>query len=47
MPRTEVSRVYGEPRVNENGEYLLYVCEARELVIGNAFFKKKNIQKYT
>ena len=38
---------YGVPGENESGERLLDVCVEQELVIGNSFFKKKGINKYT
>ena len=42
-----VVRKYGVPDENESGERLLDMCVERELVIGNSFFKKKGINKYT
>jgi len=44
--RVGVSGVHGIPGVNENGEYLLEMCEERGLVIGNTLFKKTDIHKY-
>ena len=38
---------YGVPGENESGERLLDMCVEQELVIGNRFFKKKGINKYT
>ena len=38
---------YGVPGENENGERLLDMCVEKELVIGNSYFKKKCINKYT
>ena len=38
---------YGAPGENESGERLLDMCVEQELVIGNSFFKKKEINKYT
>ena len=38
---------YGVPGVNKSGERLLDMCVEQELVIGNSFFKKKGINKYT
>ena len=38
---------YGVPGENESGERLLDMCVEQELVIGNVFFKKKGINKYT
>ena len=46
----EVDRVvgkYGVPGVNENGERLVEVCSERRLSIGNTWFQKRLIQKYT
>ena len=38
---------YGVPGENESGERLLDMCVEQELVIGNSFFKKKGINRYT
>ena len=38
---------YGVPGENESGERSLDMCVEQELVIGNSFFKKKGINKYT
>ena len=38
---------YGVPGENESGERLLNMCVEKELAIGNSFFKKKSINKYT
>ena len=38
---------FGVPGVNENGEKLVDLCIERELVIGNTWFKKRDIHKYT
>ena len=38
---------YGVPGENESGERLLDICVEQKLVIGNSFFKKKGINKYT
>ena len=38
---------YGVPGENESGERLLDMCVEQELAIGNSFFKKKGINKYT
>lgn len=38
---------YGVPGTNESGEYLVGLCVEQELVIGNTWFKKKEINKYT
>ena len=38
---------FGVPGVNENGECLLELCEERRLSVGNTWFEKKLINKYT
>ena len=38
---------YGVSSENESGERLLDMCVEQELLIGNRFFKKKGIDKYT
>ena len=38
---------HGVPGENESGKRLLDMCVKQELVIGNSFFKKKGINKYT
>ena len=38
---------YGVPGVNESGERLIDMCIEKELAIGNSFFRKKRINKYT
>ena len=38
---------HGVPGVNENGERLVEVCMERRMIIGNTWFQKKLIQKYT
>ena len=38
---------YGVPGVNENGERLVEVCIERRLSVGNTWFQKRMIQKYT
>ena len=38
---------YGVPGVNESGERLFDMCVEKELVVGNSYFKKKRINKYT
>ena len=38
---------YGVPGESESSERLLDMCVEQELVIGNSFFKKKEINKYT
>ena len=42
-----VIKKYGIPGENESGERLLDMCVEQELAIGNSFFKKKGINKYT
>ena len=38
---------YGVPGVNESGEKLVDMCIEKDLAIGNSFFRKKNVNKYT
>ena len=38
---------YGVPGVNENDERLVEVCSEKRLSIGNTWFEKRLIQKYT
>ena len=38
---------YGVPAENERGEKLLDMCVEQEMVMGNSFFKKNGINKYT
>ena len=38
---------YGVPGMNENGERLVEVCTERRLIVGNTWFQKKLIAKYT
>ena len=38
---------YGVPGMNENGECLVEICKGRGLSVGNTWFKKKLIHKYT
>ena len=38
---------YGVPGVNESGERLLDMCVEKELAVGNSFFMKRNVNKYT
>ena len=38
---------FGVPGVNENGERLVEVCAERRMIVGNTWFQKKLIQKYT
>ena len=47
--RTEdgVLEKYGVLGVNENGERLVEVCTERRMIIGNIWFKRRLIHKYT
>ena len=50
MGNREVYRVlgkYGVSGLYENGERLVEVCNERRLSIGNTWFQKRPIQKYT
>ena len=38
---------HGVPGRNESGERLLEMCAERELVVGNSWFKKNYVYKYT
>ena len=38
---------YGVPGINESGERLLDMCIEKELTVGNCFFRKKDVNKYT
>ena len=38
---------YGVPGINENGERLVEMCTERRMIIGNTWFKKRMIHKYT
>uniref|UniRef100_A0A8C8DHP6 ribonuclease H n=1 Tax=Oryzias sinensis TaxID=183150 RepID=A0A8C8DHP6_9TELE len=38
---------HGVPGKNDNGERLIGMCTEREMVIGNTWFRKKEIHKYT
>ena len=38
---------HGVPLRNESGERLLEMCEEQELVVGNSWFKKNDVYKYT
>ena len=38
---------YGVPGVNENGERLVEMCSERRLIVGNTWFQKRMIHKYT
>ena len=38
---------YGVPGINESGEKLLDMCIEKELTVGNSFFRKKDVNKYT
>ena len=42
-----VAGKYGVSGENESGERLLDMCVEQELAVGNSFFKKKGINKYT
>ena len=45
--RGDVVGRFGVPGMNENGECLLELCEERRLSVGNTWFEKKRIHKYT
>ena len=38
---------YGVPDKNESGESMLNMCVENDLAVGNSFFKKRRINKYT
>ena len=38
---------HGVPGRNESGERLLELCAEQELVVGNSWFKKNDVYKYT
>ena len=38
---------HGVPGRNESGEQLLEMCAKQELVVGNSWFKKNDVYKYT
>ena len=38
---------HGVPGRNESGERLLGMCAEQELVVGNGWFKKNDVYKYT
>ena len=38
---------YGVPGRNESGDRLLEMCAEQELVVGNSWFKKNDVYKYT
>ena len=42
-----VTGKFGVPGLNENGEWLLNMCAERGLVVGNTWFNKRKIHKYT
>ena len=42
-----IVRQHGVPGRNESGERLLEMCAEQELVVGNSWFKKKDVYKYT
>ena len=37
----------GVPEINESGERLPEMCAVQELVVGNSWFKNKDVYKYT
>ena len=39
--------LHGVPGRNESGERLLEMCAEQEFVVGNSWFKKNNVYKYT
>ena len=43
----QVVGLYGETRLNDNGEHLIDLCESHNLRIMNGCFKHKMIHKYT
>ena len=38
---------HGVPGRNESGERLLEMCAEQELLVGNSWFKKNDVNKYT
>ena len=38
---------HGVPGRNESGERLLEICAEQELAVGNSWFKKNDVYKYT
>ena len=46
-PVVDVIGRYGVPGRNESGEKLIGLCLEREMMIGNTWFMKKDINKYT
>ncbi|MEL7523216.1 MAG: endonuclease/exonuclease/phosphatase family protein, partial [Cyanobacteria bacterium J06553_1] len=38
---------FGVPGINENGECLVEMCAERDMIVGNTWFQKKLIYKYT
>jgi len=42
----QVVGLYGETRINDNGEHLIDLCESHILRITNGYFKHKRIHKY-
>ena len=42
-----IVRRHGVPGRNESGERLLEMCAEQELVVGNSWFKKNDVYKYT
>ena len=43
----EIVRQHGVSGINESGERLLEMCAEQELVVGNSWFKKRDVYKYT
>ena len=39
--------LHGAPGINESGERLLEMCAEQELEVGNSWFKKNDVYKYT
>ena len=42
-----IEGIVGVPGRNESGERLLEMCAEQELVVGNSWFKKNSVYKYT
>ena len=38
---------HGVPGRNQSGEQLLEMCKEQEFVVGNSWFKKNDVYKYT
>ena len=45
--RDGVIGIHGVPDVNENGERLVEMCTERRMIVGNTWFEKRLIHKYT